>query len=111
MLVHDTRIHALFGDNELLAAAKHLVGLPGIEHAQVPEVTYVHLLFDQHEVVYAENAWSESFQPGQYVLDGLGQDQRDEILTLFPELAFELGDDFEAARRVMKRHEAALLRL
>ncbi len=67
-------------------------------------------MFDQHEVVLSNGSWSESFQPGEQVMDGMGLEQRDEIYTLFPELREEAGlDSYQAARRALKKHEAKLL--
>jgi hypothetical protein len=83
----------LFSDREVLVAAKHLVGRSGIVQAVVPEVTYVHFMFEQHQVVHADGAWTESFQPGEMALGGLENQQRAEIMALFPAL---------------KRHEALL---
>jgi hypothetical protein len=74
------------------------------------KTTYIHFMFDQHEVILSDGSWTESFQPGHQTLDGLGNAQRQEILELFPELATEQGrEDYHAARRTLKRHEAKLL--
>ena len=110
MLMADAGNWQLFGEREVLAAAKHLVGRPGIEAAPVSQVSYIHLMFDRHEVINADDCWSESFQPGDYVMDGLGEAQRDEIFALFPELENRLGTgNFKVARPVVKKHEAALI--
>jgi hypothetical protein len=67
-------------------------------------------MFDQHEVVLSNGAWTESFQPGEQVLDGMGTEQRDEIFELFPELREAEGlSAYQAARRSLKKHEARLL--
>jgi hypothetical protein len=67
-------------------------------------------MFDRHEVVLGNGAWTESFQPGDYTLKGMGNSQRSEIFELFPELKTEAGlQDYSAARRTLKRHEAVLL--
>jgi hypothetical protein len=67
-------------------------------------------MFDQHEVVLSNGSWTESFQPGESVLDGMGSDQRDEIFDLFPELREKEGlESYQAARRSLKKHEAKLL--
>ncbi len=50
-------------------------------------VTYIHLLFDAHELIEADGAWTESFQPADRTLDGMDAAQRAEIEALFPELA------------------------
>ena len=84
--------------------------LTGITRATAPEVTYVHFLCDQNEVVLADGTWSESFQPGDYSLAGLGDEQRQEIFEIFPELKTDIGlEAFGAARRSLKRHEAVLV--
>jgi hypothetical protein len=72
--------------------------------------TYIHFMFDRHEVVLSNGAWTESFQPGDYSLKGLGNAQRNEILELFPELKTTEGlEGFQAARKSLKKHEARLL--
>ncbi len=51
------------------------------------EVEYFHMLLDTHEIIYAEGAPSESFHLGEQGWKALDQATRNEILTLFPELA------------------------
>ena len=110
MLMTDSSTWSLFGEPEVLAAAKHLIGRPGISRAPVSQVGYVHLMFDRHEVIYADDCWSESFQPGDFVMAGMDDDQRAEIYELFPALASKVSDsNFQVARPVVKKHEAALL--
>lgn len=88
MMVRSAVAQALFGTDEVLVAAKHLLALDGVELAEdVTEVTYVHVLFDRHEVVYAEGAQSESLYTGEQALLAVGEPARAEILALFPELA------------------------
>ena len=65
---------------------------------------------DQHEVILSDGTWTESFQPGDLSLAGIGNAQRTEILELFPELATREGvDGYTSARRTLKKHEAKLL--
>ena len=72
--------------------------------------TYIHFMFDHHEVVLSNGAWTESFQPGDMSLKGVGNAQRNEIFELFPELRTRDGiEDYQAARRSLKKHEAKLL--
>ncbi|WP_149141349.1 Hint domain-containing protein [Gemmobacter caeruleus] len=113
MLVTGQRAELMFGTDEVLVRAIHLVGQPGIECAALREVTYIHLLFDRHELVLGDGAWSESFQPGDRSLAGLDCPTRDEVVKLFPDLATGvLPRNFEAARMTLKSHEArALLRV
>ncbi|MBY6142265.1 Hint domain-containing protein [Leisingera daeponensis] len=50
-------------------------------------VTYVHLMTEQHEVIFAEGAATETFWPGPEAVRGLTADGRRELFDLFPELA------------------------
>ncbi len=110
VLVTDRDAAVLFGETELLVAAKHLTSRPGIDRVETDRVVYLHLLFDDHEVILSDGAWTESFQPGDYSLKGLGAAQRREILKLFPELATRDGRDaYRSARKALKRHEVSLL--
>ena len=94
----------------MLVAAKHLVGTKGVHAVEAIGVEYIHFMFDRHEVVLSNGAWTESFQPGDYTLKGMGNAQRSEIFELFPELKSEDGlEGYTAARRTLKRHEARLL--
>ena len=110
VLVANDRTQLYFEESEVLAAAKHLVGSAGIRDVEVMATTYVHFMFDRHEVVLSNGAWTESFQPGDYSLKGIGNAQRTEIMELFPELATAEGiEDYQAARKSLKKHEARLL--
>lgn len=110
MLVANDRTSLYFDEHEVLVAAKHLVAGADIAQVEAAGTTYIHFMCDRHEVVLSNGAWTESFQPGDYTLKGLGNAQRAEILELFPELKTAEGiEDYQAARRVLKRHEAMLL--
>jgi len=50
------------GATEALIEARTLLGAPGIEPAPCESVTYIHILFERHEIILSENAWSESLQ-------------------------------------------------
>ena len=49
-------------------------------------VTYVHILFDRHEIVFAEGAPSESLFTGPEALKSLSSAAQAEVFSLFPEL-------------------------
>ncbi|MDH5451807.1 MAG: Hint domain-containing protein [Paracoccaceae bacterium] len=85
MLVAGWMAELYFGQDEVLVAAKHLVGSPGVVRRPMRTVTYVHLLFDNHEIVFSEGAASESFHPGSLHVDR-DTALRDEIAATFPEL-------------------------
>ncbi len=110
MLVANDRTSLYFEESEVLVAAKHLIDHQSVTYMDTLRTTYIHFMFDRHEVVLADGAWTESFQPGDQTLGGMGQDQRDEIYALFPELAQPAGvDSYAAARKVLKGHEARLI--
>ncbi|NUB43318.1 Hint domain-containing protein [Fertoebacter nigrum] len=110
MLITGPRAEMFFGEHEVLVAATHLVGLTGVARIAPRDVTYIHLMFDRHEIIRADGAWSESFQPGELTLNGIGAAQRAEILALFPQLGRPEGlVAYASARLSLKRHEAALL--
>jgi len=110
ILVANDKTALYFEESEVLVAAKHLTGLDGVDEVGTMGVTYLHFMFDNHEVVLSNGAWTESFQPGDYTLEGIGNAQRDEIFDLFPELQSEAGiNSYASARRSLKKHEARLL--
>lgn len=110
LLVANDRTALYFDEHEVLVAAKHLVGGKGVQQVDSIGTCYIHFMFDQHEVVLSNGAWTESFQPGDYTLKGMGNAQRSEIFELFPELKTDAGmEGYTAARRTLKRHEALLL--
>ena len=110
ILVANDKTALYFEEREVLAAAKHLTGLDGVDEVGTLGVSYIHFMFDQHEVVLSNGVWSESFQPGDYTLRGIDEAQRTEIYELFPELEQAEGlRAYGAARRSLKKHEAQLL--
>ncbi|SIN91303.1 Hint domain-containing protein [Vannielia litorea] len=108
MLISDARAEMLFGEHEVLVSAIHLVGLPGIEQVEVEEVVYIHVMFDAHEIIMAEGAWTESYQPGAQVLGEMEDEQREEILEIFPELRRD-ANSVVTARMALKKREVTAL--
>jgi hypothetical protein len=109
VLVEGARAELYFGETEVLVPAKHLVGLPGVSRECPAEgVSYVHILFDRHEIVLSNGLWTESFQPAERTLNALDAAVRAEVLELFPELGGEAAA-FPAARMSLKAHEARTL--
>ena len=106
MLVTGWRAELFFGEQEVLVPAKLLVNDTTIRLQEVPQITYVHLLFDAHQLIVSEGAVSESFHPGQMGLSGLTSDLRGELLTLFPELVAHAG---RLARTAPRANPARLL--
>lgn len=83
-----SRQHGMLLDRDHLARAIHLCGgPPGIRIAnEKRHVSYVHLMFDDHQIIFAEGVPSESFYPGPMAMKMMGTAPRLELLHLFPEL-------------------------
>ncbi|HEY9020536.1 Hint domain-containing protein [Seohaeicola sp. SP36] len=86
LLVNRAKSALHFDAPEGLVAAKHLIGVSGVSEAPLTGITYIHLIFDRHEVVLSNGCWTESFQPADHRLKGIGNAQRAELFELFPEL-------------------------
>ena len=83
-----SRQHGMMIDDRHLVRAIHLVPeLPGVRVAHGKrEVTYVHLFFARHELVFAEGIPSESFYPGPTALRMLSPASRLDLLKRMPRL-------------------------
>ena len=106
MLCTGYRAQLHFGESEVLAPAKSLVNDFNITVDYGGMVTYVHMLFDTHQIVIANGAPSESFYPGGTGLDSIEEAARDEVFKLFPELRSNLSSYGPASRVCIKPHEA-----
>lgn len=109
MLVVSEIAQLYFGESEVLMAAKQMTKMKGVEVMKTPQTTYIHFMCQNHEIVLADGAWTESFQPGDMSLRGVDADQREELFLLFPELATKEGiKSYRAARRSVKKSESRL---
>ena len=108
ILVTDFRAELWFGSNEVLVAAKHLVNGTTITQNAQDSVTYIHLALDEHHVIFADDLATESLLLGATGLAALEDEQRAEILALFPQISNSSWAAI-AARPCVKRWEAQLL--
>lgn len=109
MMITGWQAEVLFGEQEILVAAKHLTGLEGVRLMEGGEVTYVHILFDQHEIVFGNGILSESFLPGAEGQNALTAKTREEIFAIFPELRHNPAASGPPARRVLRSFEGQIL--
>ncbi|MEM1102317.1 MAG: Hint domain-containing protein [Pseudomonadota bacterium] len=99
MLVKGAQARALFNSEEVLVSARDLADGQGVWIDRlVREVTYVHVLFERHEIVFANGLETESFHPAQAALT----EAQAEAVRSFSTRE-------EAARRVLSKSEAAIL--
>jgi hypothetical protein len=101
MLVTGWRAEIHFGDREILVPAKALINGDTIRAHPCTSVTYVHLLMDRHEVIFAEGAATETLHPGDYLMAGASSTSA-EILELFPELAYSWRCDTQIGNNARK---------
>ena len=100
----------LFGEDEVLVAAKDLVNECSIWVREGGTVDYFHLLFDEHQIIWSEGLQTESFHPGPVTLSGFDDGVREELFTLFPDLNPDTGPGYGAsARPSLRSYEAAAL--
>lgn len=110
VLIRDALAELLFGDTEVLVAAKDLVNDCSVRRIEGGEVEYVHLLFDRHEVIFSEGLATESFLPGPQTTRSFEAELVREICTLFPEIDPQTGEGYSpAVRRTLRAHEARVL--
>ncbi|MEI4262949.1 Hint domain-containing protein [Roseovarius sp. D0-M9] len=77
------------GGDETLVRATHLARLRGGKARVMrgcQRITYHHMMFEAHQIIFANGAPAESFYPGPQALGALAPDTRAEISVLFPEL-------------------------
>ncbi len=111
ILMQGAAAEALFNAPEVLVRAEDLVNDRTIlvERA-LREVTYVHVLFETHQVIWANGVATESFHPANAALDALEPAQRAGLMALFPGLAADPSAYGAPARRNLTGSEAAILR-
>ena len=111
MLVRGPAAKALFNAPEVLVAAEDLINDHSItvDHS-LREVTYIHVLFGQHNVIWANGLQTESFHPANATIEAIDPFQRDGLLALLPGLADNPHAYGDYARRNLSTSETAILR-
>lgn len=107
ILVQGIDVELVCGGAEAFVPAHHFVGLAGSTRLPANRpVTYIHLLFDHHEVICSDGVWTESLFMGDVAQAAI---RAVEDWTV--QDGFDLGQVIHrrTARIVLKRHEAAVL--
>ncbi|MEL7469609.1 MAG: Hint domain-containing protein [Pseudomonadota bacterium] len=104
-------VEDLFGVSEALGLSRGLVGLPGVRQMLGKRsVTYVTVLLQSHQVIFAEGSGAESFYPGPTALQHVTPAQRGEILAALPDLSDDPETGFgPRARRILTKRETVRL--
>jgi hypothetical protein len=109
MLISDWRAELMYGDTEVFIPASHMLGFEGAELTPVNRVTYIHLMLEQHHVIYADGAETESFHLAEESLRALHTDAREELLSAYPALRDNVSAHGPTARRCLKLFESHAL--
>ena len=111
MVVSGAMAELLFGETEVLVKAKDLVNDRTVRPAlELEEAEYFHLLFGSHQILWANGALSESYQPGPETAAGFDAGTQAEIRDLFPDLCAETGRGCgNAARLSLRSYEARVI--
>ena len=107
IVIRSKIVRRMTGASEVFVAAKTLLALDGVNLVHdTDDVTYYHLLLDQHEVIYANGMPTESLMTGKQALYAIGLGSVLEIMTLFPSLIHTAG---QPARPIVKGPKIANL--
>lgn len=108
MLVADARAELLFGEREVLVAAVHLVDGRRVVRCPPGTVSYCHVMFDAHEIVWAEGLRSESFYLSRQSLALAPPAMKAELIALFGD-RLRAGSGGLLARPELRAYEARAL--
>ncbi|KPA20269.1 hypothetical protein shim_32580 [Shimia sp. SK013] len=108
VLVQSDTAATLFGESEVLIKAGDLVNNTSVRvrNDGLP-VTYVHLLFDRHEIVRANGLDCESYHPSHETLDSFDPATQQEILSHMPNTDKFMGYGYGPVARVSLRAQEA----
>jgi hypothetical protein len=110
MLLSGADCELLFGEAEVLVAAKHLLGLAGVFQAVgVCKVSYHHLLLSRHQLVIANGTAAETLFPGPQVIEALPHRAATDLTKILQADARITHLHATAARRILTAHEARVL--
>ena len=111
MLIKGAAAQTLFGTTEVLVRAEDLLNDTTITVDYVlREVTYIHILLERHNIVFANGVETESFHPSNTALEMIDPAQRDVLMAVMPQVAINPEAYGDYARRNLSASEAALLR-
>ncbi len=109
IMLSDWRAEVMLGAQEVLVRARDLVNGETIYQREGGVVEYFHILFDRHEIIFAEGTPSESLHINDATLDSMAEDSRAEIIELFPEISTTPSVSAVASRMSLKSYEASAL--
>jgi Hint domain-containing protein len=110
VLLRDWRAELLFGEAEVFVSALQMVNDSSIRvESDCCGVEYFHILLEAHHTVFANGVECETLMPAELSQSALPSQARSEILTIFPELAGDLGAYGPTRHMTLKGHGAQAL--
>jgi hypothetical protein len=110
IILRGPRARALFNSEEVLAAARDLINdHTVIRDHSVREVTYIHMMLPQHEVVFANGVATESFHPASAALASMELEEQDRLMERVPDLRGDPQAYGGFARPLLSVSDAAIL--
>ncbi|CUH80039.1 Hint domain-containing protein [Tropicibacter naphthalenivorans] len=109
MVLDGYQTELMFGEAEVFAHATHMVNGYDIIREEGQLVTYIHLLLDRHQVIFAEGMATESFFVGTEALRSLSATARADLFETCPHLADDPTVFGDTARLCLKKHETQML--
>lgn len=107
--ISQPELELVFDVRDVLVPAKFLLNGSTITRCPRGSVTYYHLLFDDHQIIWANGVKCESLHIGKTAIGFMAEESQEEIMEIFPTLAqedFTLGP---LARLSLTKSEASLL--
>ena len=100
-------------NDEVLVRAKHLTKVTGGRARRMhgrKRVTYIHVLFEDHQIIRANGCWSESLYLGPMAVASMSRTSLLELETLFPDAIAGKSDEVsdDTARVFLKAREMPL---
>ena len=110
ILVKGAIAQSLFNTPEVLVSARDLVNDRSIliDHS-LREISYVHLMMEEHQILWANGIECDSFHPAGTPLEQIAPTQRQGLFERFPDIAQNPSDYGGYARRNLSAPEAAIL--
>lgn len=110
VLVRSALAKRMFGAQEVLIPAKSLIGHNGTAtDGATREVTYIHLMFDEHTTVLAEGLAAETLFLGAQSLQMLSADSLSELRAIFGDLETLSGQTTSGCLPFIKGRDARAL--
>lgn len=111
MVLKGPKAQELFNCTEVLVTARDLVNDDTVFiDRTLREVTYVHLMLESHQIVFANSVETESFHPASAAMSDIGTDSLERLYDRIPGLRNDPQAYGTYARRVLSNSETAILR-